>query len=242
MYNSINELVTVVIPVLNEEEAIDSVLKEVIEEGFHNILVIDGYSTDNTFSIATKNGVRVLYQQGKGKTGAIETAIGHVQTPYMVLMDGDCTYDPRDIESIVPRLGDADLVIGVRIKGRDNIPVFNRFGNWVINLIFNTLMRTSLVDVCSGMYGLRMDFARKLNFETSGFDVEVEIAAQASKSGEIAQVPIHYYKRVGQQKLQPVKHGFQIICRVFKMAFKNIAYGTVPSERISPTRRVNLRE
>ena len=116
-------------------------------------------------------------------------------------------------------------MIGVRAIGRGNIPLFNRFGNWIINFIFNTLMGTDLVDVCSGMYGLRTHFARSLDFKTGGFDVEVEIAAQASRYGVIDQVPIRYHKRVGIQKLQSFKDGFQIVFTVFRMASKsNLSY------------------
>ena len=225
MKNVSNDEITVVIPVLNEEEAVGQVIRKVKGEGYSNILVVDGYSTDDTFSVASKNGVRVIFQQGEGKTGAIETAIEHVETPYMVVMDGDCTYDPRDIENILMRLRESILVIGIRATGRDNIPLFNRLGNWIINLIFNALMGTDLVDVCSGMYGLRTDFARRLDFVTRGFDVEVEIAAQASKHGEILQVPIRYHKRVGLQKLQSFKDGFHIIFSIFRMALKfNLSY------------------
>jgi hypothetical protein len=81
-------------------------------------------------------------------------------------------------------------------------------------------MGTNLQDVCSGMYSLKTDFSKNLTFKTEGFDVEVEIAAQASKYGKIAQVPIRYHDRVGSQKLQPVKDGLHIIYRVLIMAFQ----------------------
>jgi dolichol-phosphate mannosyltransferase len=220
MINDLNDLVTVVIPVLNEEKAIERVIRKVKEEGFYNILVVDGFSSDDTFYKATKNGVNVIYQKGKGKTGAIETAIQNVETKYMVILDGDCTYDPRDIENVVSPLSNSDLVIGVRALGRNNIPLFNRVGNMLINLLFNLLMGTNLQDVCSGMYSLRTDFSKNLTFKTEGFDVEVEIAAQASRYGKISQVPIRYHDRVGNQKLQPVKDGLHIISRILIMAFK----------------------
>ena len=95
---------TVVIPVLNEEEAIGQVLESVKDCGYYNILVMDGYSTDDTVAIASNNGVRVITQLGIGKTGAIKTAIEHIRTPYFVVMDGDCTYDPRDIKNFFPHL------------------------------------------------------------------------------------------------------------------------------------------
>jgi len=68
------------------------------------------------------------------------------------------------------------------------------------------------------MYALKTDFAKTLVFRTKGFDVEVEIASQAANMGLITQVPISYHERVGQQKLQPWKDGFQIITSVWKMA------------------------
>ena len=220
MYNSVNQLVTVVVPVLNEEKAIESVIRDIIKEGYQNILVVDGYSSDKTVSRAEKTGVKLIFQEGMGKTGAVETAINIVVTPYLVFLDGDCTYDPKDIANIVIQLKNADLVIGMRTKGRENIPLFNRLGNWLINFEFNRLIGASLVDVCSGMYGLRTEFAKTLQFETSGFDVEVEIAAQAVKHGTVAEVPIQYYDRVGLQKLQPIRDGAQIMFSIFKMALK----------------------
>jgi dolichol-phosphate mannosyltransferase len=65
--------VTVVIPTLNEEAAVGKVIAELNEEGFHNILVVDGYSSDGTVNVVKGNGTRVLYQHGPGKTGALKT-------------------------------------------------------------------------------------------------------------------------------------------------------------------------
>ena len=209
---------TVVIPVLNEEEGIGSVIQGVKGEGYHNILVVDGYSTDETVSIAQKNGVRVVYQHGVGKTGAIKTAIEHVRTTYFLVMDGDCTYAPKDIKNFFPHVLKNDEVIGVRIFGKENIPLMNRFGNWVINSTFNFLFGTNLVDVCSGMYALRTDFAKQLRLDTRGFDVEVELAAKTAIEGRVTQVPISYDKRVGQKKLNPWRHGLLIFSTVLKLA------------------------
>jgi len=93
--------VTVVIPTLNEEEAIGRVIGELRQAGYHNILVVDGYSTDGTVKVAELNGAFVVFQHSRGKCGAVETAIENVKAPFMLVMDGDCTYDPRDIESFL---------------------------------------------------------------------------------------------------------------------------------------------
>jgi len=210
--------VTVVVPTLNEEEAIGLVIQEIKQAGYHNILVVDGYSVDGTAKIAESNGCSVIFQHSKGKCGAIETAIENVTTPYMLIMDGDCTYDPKDIDSLLAHAEKYDQIIGMRINGRANIPRLNRFGNWLISNAFNLLMGTKLSDVCSGMYLINSNAARQLELNTKGFDVEVEIAAQTAMSGMITEVPIAYRKRVGYQKLSSLKHGFQIIRTVFGLA------------------------
>ena len=209
--------VTVVLPTLNEEEAIGRVIKELKLVGCCNILVVDGYSTDGTAEVAESNGCFVVFQHSSGKCGAIETAIENVKTPYILVMDGDCTYDPKDIDSFLAHAERYDQIIGVRTNGKSNIPRFNRFGNWLITKTFNVLMGTKLSDVCSGMYLINTDVARKLELNTRGFDVEVEIAAQTATSGKVTEVPIAYRQRLGCRKLR-WKDGFQIIRTVFGLA------------------------
>jgi len=155
-----------------------------------------------------------------GKCGAVETAIENVKTPYILVMDGDCTYDPKDIENFLAHAERYDQIIGVRANGRKNITNLNRFGNWLITKMFNVLMGTKLSDVCSGMYLIKTDVARELELNTKGFDVEVEIAAQTASNGRITEVPIDYRERLGNQKLSSWKHGFQIVRTIFGLARK----------------------
>jgi len=208
--------VTVVIPTLNEEEAISHVLEDVKNHGYKNILVVDGDSSDNTVNQVKKHGVEIIRQRGKGKTGAIETALEHVSTPYFVLMDGDCTYGAEDIERLFPLMVNSQLVIGSRSSGRENITYFNRLGNWVINKVFNLLFDTSLSDICSGLYILETEFARNIPFETEGFDVEVEIAAYTARNGAISEERIDYHPRLGVQKLSPIRDGVRIFITILR--------------------------
>jgi len=212
------EDVTVVLPALNEKEAVESVIRELKQEGYKNIIVIDGYSDDGTFELAQQNGVKVTRQHGVGKSMAIKTAIEQVKTPFLIVMDADCTYAAEDIAKFLPHSTSYDEIIGFRTNGRGNIPWLNRLGNWLITKSFNFLFGTNLKDVCSGMYMLRSDFAKQMNLETRGFDVEVEIAAQAAKEARITQIPINYKDRVGNKKLSSWKDGFKILTSVWKLA------------------------
>lgn len=215
--------VTIVIPTLNEEEAIGLLIDELRNEGFKNILVVDGYSNDSTVKIAESKGVKVAFQHGTGKGGAIKTAIDLVDTLYMVVMDGDGTYDPKDIERLLYYAEKYDLIIGAR-KNRENIPKLHRVGNKIINFIFNFLMNQSLSDVCSGMYILNMKTARKLEFRSKGFDVEVEVAAQCCSNGKVTEVPIRYRKRIGEKKLKTWRAGLRIL---WSIAYLARVYNTV---------------
>ena len=211
--------VTVVIPTLNEGEAIGAVLDELLGLGFKRdrILVVDGYSTDNTVEEAERRGVRVVRQLGKGKAGAIKTAIELVDTPYMLVMDGDYTYDPKDIDRLLEHADRYDEVIGFR-RDRRNIPLLHRFGNWVISSTLSLLLGRRLNDPCSGMYLLRTDVARDLEVTSRGFEVEVEIAAQTCSYGEVAEVPISYRKRRGRRKLKTWRSGLSILLTALKVA------------------------
>jgi len=210
------DMVTVVVPTFNEEKAISLVLDEIRAVGYENILVVDGYSVDGTVKVAESRGVQAILQNSRGKTGAIKTAVDFVKTPYMLVMDGDHTYDPADIERFLIHAEKYDQVIGYRTNGRNNIPRLHRLGNWMITKAFNLLMDTHLSDVCSGMWLFKTEVARQLELGSSGFALEVEVAAQAKDN--VTEVPISYKSRIGERKLRAWRDGFQILTTVISLA------------------------
>ena len=211
------EDLTIVIPTLNEVGAIGKVIDELRSEGYNNTLVVDGYSRDGTVEVARSKNVSVVFQEGKGKADAIRTGIKFVKTPFLIVMDGDYTYDPKDIKKFL-EFSDYDEVIGVREK--KNIPKLHRLGNWIITKTFSILFGTSLRDVCSGMYLLRTEVAREIGFESKGFSVEVEIAAHVvTTSRRVREVDINYRKRIGDPKLKS-SHGFSIIFSIVRLMLR----------------------
>ncbi|HZT35891.1 MAG TPA: glycosyltransferase family 2 protein, partial [Nitrososphaera sp.] len=217
--SDLDKLVTIVIPTLNEEKGIASVIEELHGLGLRNIMVVDGYSQDKTREIAARLGALIIPQQGKGKTGALKTAIENVRTPYMLVMDGDYTYDAGSIQRLVAHMRSYDEVIGARVPtSKESMTNLHKFGNAVITRVFNSLMSTNLSDVCSGMYVLKTAAAGDIHLATSGFDVEAEIAAQIASAGTITEVPINYRPRLGRQKLSTWKHGFRIIHSILGLA------------------------
>ena len=209
--------VTIVLPVLNEEEGVVAVIDELRNNEYQNILVVDGYSTDNTVAAAQAKGVEVVSQHGGGKTGAIITAIEGVSTPYFLVMDGDYTYDATDIGRFLKHAKNYDEIVGAR-KG-EHMRLLHRLGNGFICALFNALLDTHFSDVCSGMYLLRTSAARHLVLHSTGFSVEVEVLAQMSLLGRGAtQVPINYRTRIGKAKLSTWVNGFEILRSIFELA------------------------
>jgi dolichol-phosphate mannosyltransferase len=212
----VKSMVTVVIPTLNEEEGISKVIEEVKAEGYENILVVDGYSKDNTAKIANGNGAIVAYQHGLGKAGAVKTALDRVKTPFALFMDGDHTYDPKDIWRLMNHSEHYCHVIGAREK--KHIPRIHRFGNWVISSTFSLLFTVKTSDVCSGMYLLETEEAKKYGLQESGFIAEIELAAHSAATQSLAEVPISYRPRIGARKLNTWKHGLAILSAAFGLA------------------------
>lgn len=216
-------LVTIIIPVKNEEKAIGLVIDELIENGVprDKIIVVDGHSTDGTVKVAASRGVKVITQDGVGKADAVRKGVSLASTKYILVMDGDYTYPAHHVWELVKvaeKRGCGE-VIGARLRGRENIPLLNRFGNWFLTKIFNTLFGTRLRDVLSGMYLVRRDLLDYALFETKGFSIEAEIAAHVAGSGEeVCEHPIEYRPRIGEKKLKTI-HGLHIFKDMVKLSW-----------------------
>jgi dolichol-phosphate mannosyltransferase len=181
---------------------------------------VDGYSSDRTVEIARSMGARVVYQVGHGKSMAVKTGIEAARTPYVLVMDGDGTYDPRDIERMLETAVEknCDEVIGYRVD-RENIPLLHRLGNRVISTVISLLMGQRIKDPCSGIYLLRTDFAKQLEITATGFDVEAEIVCQSLSYGRVVEVPVRYRKRIGRPKLATWNAGIRIVLTALKISW-----------------------
>ncbi|NTV27400.1 MAG: S-layer glycoprotein N-glycosyltransferase AglJ [Methanothrix sp.] len=217
--------VCILIPTLNEEESIESVVKEFRALSFENILVVDGHSTDATFARAKKAGARVIQQSGKGKGQALKEVFEMIDEKYILLIDGDGTYLPSEaIRLLEPVLnGKADHVVGnrlVNIKG-GSLNRLNMFGNRIINRFFVLIYRIHLNDILSGYRAFTSEGIRSLDLSMPGFEIESEITIQSVKKGlRIFEVPITYMPRPAgtKTKLHPFRDGMKIVLTIFRMA------------------------
>lgn len=218
--------VCVVIPTLNEAPTIAELIREFISNGFRNILVVDGKSTDGTPEIARDAGARIVIQTGKGKGNAIIEAFKEINQPYVLMLDGDGTYSAVDADKMLAPLGEGfDHVIGDRLIP-ENERAFSRMnfiGNQFLNRLFKVAHGRYLNDILSGYRAFRRDALAQMHLTESGFEIETEISVEAVRSGQkIAIVPISYAKRPGSiTKLNPFHDGFKITTTIYRLAKMN---------------------
>jgi GT2 family glycosyltransferase len=209
---------TVVLPAYNEGAALPHVLSELDEslDQSYEVLVVDDGSTDDTAEVAERHPCRLVrHSSNRGKGVAIRTGIAEAQGENVVIMDADATYPVPAIAEMVGLLDDNDLVRGIRQSDQENMPLVNRFGNWLFNKLLAISHGLEGSDHLSGLYGMRRSAALRLGTEATGFDIETEIGIKARARGlKVATVPISYLPRVGEKKLSPWRDGFRILGRV----------------------------
>ncbi|TGC07287.1 S-layer glycoprotein N-glycosyltransferase AglJ [Methanolobus halotolerans] len=220
-----NEDVCVLIPALNEEATIGQLIKDFRSEGFDNILVIDGHSSDRTRDIAEAEGAEVVVQSGRGKGQAIQEAFELINSDYVVMIDGDGTYLASDIHVVLKPLreGLADQVIGNRFADYDAgaFTRLNRMGNRILNKFFGFAYGQWLDDILSGYRGYTRRAIKSFELQEIGFEIESEMTIESVKRDHrIEVVPISYLERHSKAstKLNPVKDGFRIARTIYKMA------------------------
>lgn len=223
--------IVVVIPTLNEEPTIGTVIDEirkVLSQFDHKILVVDGYSQDRTVPIALEKKVEVIFQNGKGYGDAYLTgfkfAVENLRADVIVMIDGDGTYNPHDVQRLLnPLLNDkVDFVIGNRFAGMDKnaMGLWNKFGNKLISHVAKWLLRIKVYDTQSGLRAFKSELLKKMSLNHTGMPFAIELLAEAHHAGaKIIEVPISYHKRVGSTtKLNIFKDGLAIIGTILKLA------------------------
>lgn len=216
--------VCILIPTLNEAATIGQLIKDFKKDGFSNILVIDGNSRDGTGQIAEAEGARVVMQSGKGKGQAMIQAFELIESPYVVMIDGDGTYLAREVPSLLEPIleGRADHVIGNRLENYSPgaFTKLNIMGNRLINIFFDVAYEVSLKDILSGYRAFTLDSMRELELNKTGFEIETEISVECIlKAQRVEEVPITYLPRSekGATKLNPVKDGFRIGSTIYRL-------------------------
>jgi hypothetical protein len=238
----------VVIPTLNEEEGLratvgDLPITELRSLGFDpTVVVVDGRSTDSTAAVARSLGTEFFVQRSRGKGAAVREGLDWAVArgiPYAIVMDADHTYPGSALPCMVTLLdAGSDLVIGVRRPDRHAMSelrgLVHRVGNAVLNFLAGYLSRGPILDVCSGLWGVRTTTLSQIPLESEGFDIESEIFVKAFRQGlAVSQVPVTYRDRVGEAKLQAFRDGSRILLSILRFS-RGSAANVASSAQRSP--------
>ena len=195
----------------------------------HEVIVVDGRSTDGTIEMALslRPDVTIVRQTRKGKGNALACGFEAVTGDIIVMLDADGSADPREIPQYVEALvAGADFAKGTRFAlggGSNDITKIRRIGNWGLNLIVNILFGTRYTDLCYGYNAFWVHCLDVLGLESGspademhwgdGFEIETVINTRIAKAGlDIREVKSFEFARIhGVSNLNAVTDGLRVL-------------------------------
>ena len=222
---------SVIIPVYNEVESIQVILKRVQEQNLaHEIVVVDDGSKDGTRDVLKeldgKNGVRVvLHEHNKGKGAAVRTGMAAALGDVLLIQDADLEYDPRDYPILLKPLeeGIADVVYGSRFLGASRrVAMFwHMVANHLLTFMTNVLYNTILTDMETGYKVFRREVLDGMVLHANSFDFEPEFTAKILKRKfRIFEVPITFNPRdYTEGKKIKLRDAFEAVWTLIKYRF-----------------------
>ncbi len=213
-------LVSVVMPCLNEEDAIGICIHK-IHAAFAGagidgeVVVCDNGSTDRSVEIALAHGARVVHQPARGYGRAYQKGFASANGTYFIMGDADDTYDFSLIPAFLQKLTDEqyEFVTGSRyLDGRtESIPFMHRFiGNPMLTAILNILFRTKYSDVYSGYRAFSRASYELIRPVSPGMEFNLELAINAALARlRVAEIPITLQPRLGDSKLRTFRDGWR---------------------------------
>ena len=204
----------IIIPALNEAGNIRCLVAEVLETAPVQVIVVDNGSTDATAVEARAAGARVVSEARRGYGYACAAGVAAAtQADILVFLDGDYSFLPAELPLILAPIlaNEADLVLGSRYRGHIAVgamPPQQRFGNWLVARLMNTLYGLSVTDL--GPYrAVRRSLLMSLDMRemTYGWPTEMMVKA-ARRQARIVEVPVSFHpRRAGRSKISGTLRG-----------------------------------
>ena len=200
-------LVSVLIPVYNEEDTIAQIVELVRASPYMTeIICVDDCSTDGTRDILARLFAdgrvhRVIQQErNRGKGAAIRAAIAASTGDIVIVQDADLEYNPADWPALFGPLvqGRADAVFGSRFLGGTHRVLYywHSVGNGLLTTLSNMFSNLNLTDMECCYKAVRGELARSLPLRSERFGFEPEITARLSNANaRIFEVPVSYSGR-----------------------------------------------
>lgn len=194
--------VDVILPCLNEEEALPFVLGR-MPPGYRPI-VVDNGSSDHSAAIAAEWGATVIVEPRRGYGSACHAGLLAATAPVVAVLDADASLDPRQLRRVTDPVltGEADLMIGKRRPTtRAAFPWRLRLANREVARRLSRRTGVSLADLGPMRAAPRVPLLDlSLQDRRSGYPVETVVRA-AEAGWRIASVDVDYHPRLGRSKV-----------------------------------------
>lgn len=210
--------VSVVIPALNEAANLPHVLPR-IPALVHEVILVDGRSTDRTIEVARElwPDVRVVTQPGRGKGDALAAGFAAASGDIIVMLDADGSTDPAEIPAFVHALlSGADFAKGSRFLhggGTADMPLYRQWGNRAFVFLVRALFGGRYSDLCYGYNAFWRAIVPRLELNASGFEIETVMNVRALRDGlRVIEVPSYEAKRIyGEGRLRAIPDGWRVL-------------------------------
>src|ERR1700736_1729455 len=219
---------TILIPCLNEEVGVASVVRE-YATAFPQaeILVVDNGSEDSTAAQAKGAGATVITERRRGKARAVATALAAIDTDLVLMVDGDGSYPAEGASLLLTQYfrEHADMISGIR-SAQNASNVFRPLRQWGMSIfaaVLNLVFRFKPLDLFSGLRLFSRRFYQHVPVLSRSFELEIELTIQAIDKGfSMMEIPVPFRSRAdgSASKLKTVRDGLRIL-RLLVVLFRD---------------------
>jgi len=223
-----NSAISVVLPCLNEAEAVSDAVKSArlgIERSRlpGEVIVVDNGSTDDSARLARKAGARVVFEPRPGYGSALLRGFAEAQGGFIVMADADSTYDLAGLTDLVAKLDNGyDMAIGNRMSNIQpgSMPWLHRHvGTPTISWLLRRTWGVSIRDSQSGFRALTRAALDGLQLRSTGMEFASEMIIKSAVQGlRVAEVPSSYGLRAGGSKLRTLRDGWRHLRLILLLA------------------------
>lgn len=218
-------LISIVVPVFNEEDNIGLLVKsieEALSEVSFEILLVDDGSTDATIEniLALKNpNIKLIeFSRNFGQTAAMAAGIEYANGEYIATIDGDLQNDPTDILKMLTKLQNEklDLVVGIRAKRQDGF-ILRKIPSKIANFLIRKVLKVNITDIGCTLKVFKSKIAKKLDLYG---ELHRFIPIIASMYGaKIAEMPVKHHARQFGVSKYGIGRTFKVLSDLFTMTF-----------------------
>lgn len=224
MHDNINDRLSIIVPVYNEELAIGQVILGLLEQCEDaEIIVVNDGSFDATCDRLKKFNIKVItHRDNKGYGAAIKIGIGRASRQVICIMDGDNTYHPLDIKKLTEFINEFDMIVGARANSAMvKMPFHQRIAKRSVCLLLNLIFKQKIFDINSGLRLFKKDTVEKyLSILPDGFSFTASITlAMLLHKQKIKYVPINYSERIGKTKVKIFNYTMNFIKSYWRIIY-----------------------